>query len=416
MIAAPAYDLEKVRADFPILSEEVRGQPIAYLDNAASSQKPRAVLDAVDHVYETGYANIHRGVHVLSERATEHYERSRRRMAKFIGAQSADEVIFVRGTTEGLNLVASSLGRYALREGDEVLLTGMEHHSNIVPWQMVADLTGAKVLAAPVTDRGELDMDGFAALLSDRTRIVSVVHVSNALGTVNPVDEIARLAKERGAYLVLDGAQAAPHLKLDMQELGCDFYCLSGHKMYGPSGIGVLWGKKRLLEAIPPYQGGGEMIRTVSFERTTYAEPPAKFEAGTPNIAGPAGLAAAADYLDDLGIPEVAGTRRGSASTRSRASPRSPACGWWERRGRKPRWSPSWWTASTRTTSAPCSTRRASRCARGTTAPSRSWSVSGCRRRRGLPSASTTPKPRWTGWPPDSAPRSRSSARERRAA
>ena len=307
MIAAPAYDLDRVRADFPILSEAVRGRPIAYLDNAASSQKPRSVLDAVDHVYETGYANIHRGVHVLSERATEHYERSRRRMARFIGAPSADEVVFVRGTTEGLNLVASSLGRYALDEGDEVLLTGMEHHSNIVPWQMVAEQTGAKVVAAPVTDRGELDLDAFAALLGDRTRIVSVVHVSNALGTVNPVAEIARLAKARGAYLVLDGAQAAPHLPLNVGELGCDFYVLSGHKMYGPSGIGVLWGKKRLLEAIPPYQGGGEMIQTVSFERTTYAEPPAKFEAGTPNIAGPVGLAAAADYLEGLGIAEVAG-------------------------------------------------------------------------------------------------------------
>ena len=298
--------------------------------------------------------------------------------------------------------MASSLGRYALREGDEVLLTGMEptRHRALADGRRP---DGAKVLAAPVTDRGELDMDGFAALLTDRTRIVSVVHVSNALGTVNPVDEIARLAKERGAYLVLDGAQAAPHLKLDMQELGCDFYCLSGHKMYGPSGIGVLWGKKSLLEAIPPYQGGGEMIRTVSFERTTYAEPPAKFEAGTPNIAGPAGLAAAADYLDDLGIPEVAGHE---ARVREYAESRLseiPACGWWARRGRKPRWSPSWWTASTRTTSAPCSTRRASRCAPATTAPSRSWSVSGCRRRRGLPSASTTPKPRWTGWPPDSA-------------
>lgn len=306
MTATASYDLDRVRADFPILGEEIRGRPIAYLDNAASSQKPRAVLDAVDHVYETGYANVHRGVHVLSERATEHYERSRRRMARFIGAQSAEEVVFVRGTTEGLNLVASSLGRYALREGDEVLLTGMEHHSNIVPWQMVAAQTGARVVAAPVTDRGELDMDAFAALLNDRTRIVSVVHVSNALGTVNPVEEIARLAQERGAYLVLDGAQAAPHCRIDVESLGCDFYTLSGHKMYGPSGIGLLWGKRRLLEAIPPYQGGGEMIRTVSFEGTTYADPPAKFEAGTPNIAGPVGLAAAADYLENLGIPEVA--------------------------------------------------------------------------------------------------------------
>ena len=305
MADTPGYDLERVRADFPILREEVRGRPIAYLDNAASSQKPRAVLDAVDRMYETGYANIHRGVHVLSERATDHYERSRRRMAEFVGAGSADEVVFVRGTTEGLNLVASCLGRFVLGEGDEVLLTGMEHHSNIVPWQMVAELTGARVVAAPVTDAGELDLDGFRARLNDRTRIVSVVHVSNALGTVNPVEEIARLARERGAYLVLDGAQAAPHLKIEVRRLGCDFYALSGHKMYGPSGIGVLWGRKDLLERIPPYQGGGEMIRTVSFERTTYAEPPAKFEAGTPNIAGPVGLAAAADYLDALGFPAV---------------------------------------------------------------------------------------------------------------
>ena len=305
MADTPGYDLERVRADFPILREEVRGRPIAYLDNAASSQKPRAVLDAVNRMYETGYANIHRGVHVLSERATDHYERSRRRMAEFVGAGSADEVVFVRGTTEGLNLVASCLGRFVLGEGDEVLLTGMEHHSNIVPWQMVAELTGARVVAAPVTDAGELDLDGFRARLNDRTRIVSVVHVSNALGTVNPVEEIARLARERGAYLVLDGAQAAPHLKIEVRRLGCDFYVLSGHKMYGPSGIGVLWGRKDLLERIPPYQGGGEMIRTVSFERTTYAEPPAKFEAGTPNIAGPVGLAAAADYLDALGFPAV---------------------------------------------------------------------------------------------------------------
>ena len=305
MADTPGYDLERVRADFPILREEVRGRPIAYLDNAASSQKPRAVLDAVNRMYETGYANIHRGVHVLSERATDHYERSRRRMAEFVGAGSADEVVFVRGTTEGLNLVASCLGRFVLGEGDEVLLTGMEHHSNIVPWQMVAEFTGARVVAAPVTDAGELDLDGFRAKLNDRTRIVSVVHVSNALGTVNPVEEIARLARERGAYLVLDGAQAAPHLKIEVRRLGCDFYVLSGHKMYGPSGIGVLWGRKDLLERIPPYQGGGEMIRTVSFERTTYAEPPAKFEAGTPNIAGPVGLAAAADYLDALGFPAV---------------------------------------------------------------------------------------------------------------
>lgn len=311
MTPSCGYDLERVRADFPILREEIRGRPIAYLDNAASSQKPQAVLDAVDRMYATGYANIHRGVHILSERATDHYERSRRRMAAFIGAGSPDEVVFVRGTTEGLNLVASCLGRYALGEGDEVLLTGMEHHSNIVPWQMVAERAGAKVVAAPVTDAGELDMDGFAARLNDRTKIVSVVHVSNALGTVNPVEEITRLARERGAFVVLDGAQAAPHLSIDVRRLGCDFYTLSGHKMYGPSGIGLLWGRKSLLERIPPYQGGGEMIRTVSFERTTYADPPAKFEAGTPNIAGPVGLAAAADYLEAIGLPEIGGHESG---------------------------------------------------------------------------------------------------------
>ena len=311
MNGANGYPLDRIRADFPILREEVRGRRIAYLDNAASAQKPQSVLDAVNRVYRHGYANIHRGVHVLAERATEHYERSRRRMADFIGAGSAEEVLFVRGTTEGLNLVASCLGRHALRSGDEVVLTEMEHHSNIVPWQMVAEQTGARVVAAPVTDTGELDLEAFSSLLNDRTRIVSAVHVSNALGTVNPVEEIVRLAKERGAYCVFDGAQAAPHLRLDVGRLGCDFYAFSGHKMYGPSGIGVLWGRKSLLEAIPPYQGGGEMIEQVRFERTTYAPPPRKFEAGTPNIAGPVGLAAAADYLEGLGIEAVAAHEQG---------------------------------------------------------------------------------------------------------
>ncbi len=305
-----AYPVDRIREDFPILREEVRGHRIAYLDNAASSQKPLSVLDAVEDVYHHGYANIHRGVHVLAERATAHYERSRRRMAAFIGSGSADEVIFVRGTTEGLNLAASCLGRHVLREGDEVLLTEMEHHSNIVPWQMVAGPVGARVLAAPVTDAGELDLDAFAALLSDRTRIVSVVHISNALGTVNPVRKIVRMAKERGAYVVVDGAQAAPHHPIRVRELGCDFYALSGHKMYGPSGIGVLWGRRELLEAIPPWQGGGEMIERVRFDRTTYAPPPAKFEAGTPNIAGPVGLAAAADYLEGVGLEAVAAHER----------------------------------------------------------------------------------------------------------
>ena len=304
--AAPAYDLERVRGDFPILGQQARGKEIAYLDNAASAQKPRAVLDAVNRMYETGYANIHRGVHVLSERATRQYEQARTRMAAFLSAESAEEIVFVRGATEGLNLAASCLGRHALREGDEVLLTEMEHHSNIVPWQMVAEPIGARVSAVSVTDAGELDLDDFARRLTPRTKIVSLVHVSNALGTVNPVKEMAALARESGAFVVVDGAQAAPHLGIEVGDLGCDFYAVSGHKMYGPSGIGVLWGRKELLERVPPYQGGGEMIRSVRIEGTTYADPPAKFEAGTPNIAGPVGLAAAADYLDAVGLEAVA--------------------------------------------------------------------------------------------------------------
>ena len=304
--AATGYDLERVRRDFPILSEEVHGRPVAYLDNAASAQKPRAVLDAMDRIHRTGYSNIHRAVHEFAQRATDAYETARRRMAAFLGADSHEEVVFLRGATEALNLVASCLGRHVLRAGDEVLLTGMEHHSNIVPWQMACEAAGARVVAAPVTERGELDLDAFRGLLGDRTRIVSVVHVSNTMGTVNPVAEIARLARERGAFVCVDGAQAAPHRPIRVDELGCDFYAVSGHKMYGPSGIGVLWGRRRLLEAIPPYQGGGDMIRSVRFSGTTYADPPAKFEAGTPHITGPAGLAAAADYLEDLGFDAVA--------------------------------------------------------------------------------------------------------------
>ena len=304
--AAPAYDLERVRGDFPILGQQARGKAIAYLDNAASAQKPRAVLDAVNRMYETGYANIHRGVHVLSERATRQYEQARTRMAAFLSAESPEEIVFVRGATEGLNLAASCLGRHALREGDEVLITEMEHHSNIVPWQMVAEPIGARVSAVSVTDAGELDLDDFRRRLTPRVKIVSLVHVSNALGTVNPVREMAETARENGSFVVVDGAQAAPHLRVEVRELGCDLYAVSGHKMYGPSGIGVLWGRKELLEQLPPYQGGGEMIRSVRIEGTTYADPPAKFEAGTPNISGPVGLAAAADYLDALGVEAVA--------------------------------------------------------------------------------------------------------------
>lgn len=303
---AAAYDLQGVRRDFPILAERVGGHPVAYLDNAASSQKPRAVLDAVDRLHRTGYSNIHRAVHTFAQRATDAYEGARRRMAAFLGADSHEEIVFVRGATEALNLVASCLGRHVLRSGDEVLLTGMEHHSNIVPWQMACEAAGASVVAAPVTDDGELDLDAFRELLTERTRIVSVVHVSNTLGTVNPVSEIVRMARRRGALVCVDGAQAAPHRPIRVRELDCDFYAVSGHKMYAPSGIGVLWGRRRLLEAIPPYQGGGDMIHSVRFSGTTYAEPPAKFEAGTPHITGPSGLAAAADYLEGLGFDAVA--------------------------------------------------------------------------------------------------------------
>ncbi len=305
------YDVSRARADFPILSESIRGRPLAYLDNAASAQKPVQVLAAVEEVYRRGYANVHRGVHLLSERATQSYEAARQRMARFVGASSAGEIVFVRGATEALNLVASSLGGMTLREGDEALLTGMEHHSNIVPWQLVAERTGARIRVVPVTDSGELDMDGLAARLSGRTRILSLVHVSNALGTINPAAEIIRMAKEHGALTVLDGAQAAPHLPIDVGALGCDFYAISGHKMYGPSGIGALWGKRELLARMPPWQGGGEMIRSVRFSGTTYADPPARFEAGTPNIAGPVGLAAAADYLEGWGIEAIAAHENG---------------------------------------------------------------------------------------------------------
>jgi len=294
-----------ISGDFPILARQVNGQPLTYLDSAATTQKPRAVIDAIRHYYERRNANVHRAAHALAEEATAAMEAARAKVAALVGAGDARELIFTRGATEGINLVAACLtGR--LGPGDEVLITEMEHHSNIVPWQLVAERVGARIEVVPITDSGELDMDGFARKLNARTRIVSMVHVSNALGTINPVEQVARMAKEQGAPLVLDGAQAAPHVPLDLPALGCDFYAISGHKMYGPSGIGVLWGKRELLAKMPPYQGGGEMIRSVRFEGTSFADPPARFEAGTPNIAGPAGLAAAADYLETMGLPAIA--------------------------------------------------------------------------------------------------------------
>jgi cysteine desulfurase/selenocysteine lyase len=305
-LAAPTVDVAAVRAQFPILAQRIHGKPLVYLDSAATAQKPLAVLAAIDTFYRRDYASVHRGVHTLSQRATEAYEAARARVARFVGAADPAEVVFTRGATEALNLVAWSFARPRLRPGDEVLVTEMEHHSNIVPWQIVCAETGAKLVVAPVDDSGELLVDALAARLSPRTRVVACVHVSNAVGTVVPVRRVVELAREVGAAVVVDGAQAAPHLRVDVRELGCDFYAFSGHKVYGPTGIGVLWGRRELLDAMPPYQGGGGMIRRVSFAGTEYAPAPARFEAGTPHGAGAVGLAAALDWLEGLGLEAVA--------------------------------------------------------------------------------------------------------------
>lgn len=305
---APArgFDVERVRADFPILQQQVRGRPLVYLDNAATSQKPRAVIDALVRFYEEDCSNIHRGVHLLSERATRSYEGARERVRRFLNAADSREIIFCRGATEAVNLVAATYGRKHVHAGDEIVISAMEHHSNIVPWQMLCEEKGAFLRVAPMNDAGELLLDEFARLLNPRTRLVSLVHVSNALGTVNPVREIIALAHERSIPVMLDGAQAVPHLAVDVQELDCDFYTFSSHKVFGPTGIGALYGKAELLEAMPPYQGGGDMISSVTFEKTVYNRLPYKFEAGTPHIAGPIGLAAALDYVTALGMDAIA--------------------------------------------------------------------------------------------------------------
>ncbi len=300
------YDVHEIRKDFPILHQQVNGHPLVYLDNGATSQKPRSVIDAVRHYYERDNANVHRGVHTLSERATHDYEGARDTAQRFINAADRGEVILVRSSTEGINLVAQSYGRPRLKEGDEIIISTMEHHSNIVPWQMLTRQTGAELKVIPISDEGELDMDAYLQMLGPKTRIVSVVHVSNALGTVNPVEAIIEAAHDAGAVVLLDGAQAAPHLAIDVQALDADFYTFSGHKVFGPTGIGVLHGKRALLEEMDAYQGGGDMIRSVSFEETTYNDLPYKFEAGTPNIAGAIGLGAALDYVTNLGIDAIA--------------------------------------------------------------------------------------------------------------
>jgi len=298
-------DTARLREDFPALDQEVHGHRLVYLDNAASSQKPLQVIDAIADYYRHDHSNVHRGVHTLSERATAAYEGAREKVRRFINAAGTREVIYVRGTTEGINLVAASYGTANVRAGDEVLITGLEHHSNIVPWQLLCDRTGATLRVVPVLDDGSLDLDAYQRLLGERTRIVAFGHVSNALGTINPVREMTRMAHDAGAVVVVDGAQAAPHTPIDVRALECDFYAFSPHKAYGPTGIGVLWGREALLEAMPPWQGGGEMIRTVSFEGSTWAELPHKFEAGTPHIAGAVGLGASLDYLEGIGLEAI---------------------------------------------------------------------------------------------------------------
>jgi len=299
-------DVEAVRRDFPVLAREVHGKPLCYLDNAASSQRPHQVIDAISSYYEHSHANVHRGVHRLSQEATDLFEGARETLRRFINARSTREIIFVRGTTEAVNLVAQSYARPRLQPGDEIVISWLEHHANIVPWQMVCEQTGATLRVIPITRSGEVDFDAFLSLLNDRTRLLALAHVSNALGTVVPVEKFVREAKRRGIPVLLDGAQAVPHMRVDVQALDCDFYGFSGHKMCGPTGIGVLYGRESLLQAMPPWQGGGDMILAVSFERTVYNELPYKFEAGTPHIAGAIGLARAVDYLEALGLDRIA--------------------------------------------------------------------------------------------------------------
>ena len=306
MSPAAAFDVGAIRKDFPILHQSVHGHPLVYLDNAASSQKPKQVIDAISRLYSSDYSNIHRGVHQLSERSTTQYEETRIKIARLLNAGDPREIIFVRGATEAINLVARTFGRAQIRSGDAILITELEHHSNIVPWQMLCEETGAVLEVAPIDDDGELCLAEFERRLKPRTKLVAIAHVSNVLGTILPIKEIAGMAHSLGARVLVDGAQAAPHVRIDVRDLDCDFYAFSGHKIYGPTGIGVLYGKGALLEEMPPYQGGGDMIQSVTFDKTTYNTLPYKFEAGTPDIAGVIGLGAAIDYLNAIGIDAIA--------------------------------------------------------------------------------------------------------------
>lgn len=301
-----AVDIKQIRAQFPALHQEVHGHPLIYFDNAATSQKPKMVVDAIAHYYNKENSNIHRGVHYLSQKATDKYELAREAIRRFINAGSTEEVIITRGTTEAINLVSSCLSNWLFKPGDEIIISAIEHHSNIVPWQMACEQSGAILKVIPVLDSGELDMNAYRNLLSDKTKFVTVNHISNALGTINPVEEITSLAHEKGALVLIDGAQATPHMSVDVQALNADFYCFSAHKMYGPTGVGVLYGKKEILEQMPPYHGGGEMIKEVKFEGTTYNDLPFKFEAGTPNIVGGIGIEASIRFIEEIGIENIA--------------------------------------------------------------------------------------------------------------
>jgi cysteine desulfurase/selenocysteine lyase len=305
VLSGKTLDLRRIRNDFPILQQQVHGKPLAYLDNAATTQKPREVIDALSRYYSADNANIHRGVHQLAERATRQYEEARVKAQHWINASDAREIVFVRGATEAINLVAQTYGRSNIDSAGEVIISALEHHSNIVPWQLLCEEKGARLRVVPINDRGEVLLDSFKELLNEKTRLVAIAHVSNALGTINPIREMIRMAHSQNAPVLIDGAQAVPHLEVDVQDLDCDFYAFSGHKMYGPTGIGVLYGKKSLLEKMPPYQGGGDMIRSVTFEKTLYNDIPYKFEAGTPNIAGVIGLGAAIDYLAEVGMSNI---------------------------------------------------------------------------------------------------------------
>jgi cysteine desulfurase / selenocysteine lyase len=306
LIASAGLDVTRIREDFPILKQKVHGKPLVYLDNAATSQKPQAVIDSEVELYSEYFSNVHRGVHLLSQRSTDAFEKAREKIQNFLNAKSSQEIIFTRGTTEGINLVAQTYGQQHVQAGDEILISAMEHHSNIVPWQMLCAQKGAILKVIPINDEGEILLDEYEKLLSERTRLVGIVHLSNALGTINPIQQMIAMAHQRGIPVLVDGAQAVPHIAADVQALDCDFYVFSGHKLFGPTGIGVLYGKKELLETMPPYQGGGDMILSVSFEKTEYNVLPFRFEAGTPNIAGAIALGAAIDYVQEIGLDKIA--------------------------------------------------------------------------------------------------------------